>query len=45
MSRPTLRRWRRRYIESGIVGLESRSRPHKSLNKKVIIKAEPFIKC
>ena len=36
ISRPTLRKWSRRYLEHGIKGLESQSRkPHSSPNTKI----------
>ena len=44
ISRPTLRKWSRRFKELGIEGLRSRSRrPHKSPNKKVSSKDEQTI--
>jgi transposase len=44
ISRPTLRKWLRRYIESGIGGLHDKSKkPHRSPNKKVTEEHETLI--
>jgi len=44
ISRPTLRKWWRRYSESGIAGLESHSRrPHHSPNQQIHSKEETII--
>ncbi len=44
ISRPTLRKWWRRYSELGIAGLESQSRrPHSSPNRKASNKEESLI--
>jgi len=44
ISRPTLRKWLRRYKETGIDGLHNRSKkPHRSPNKKVTKENETLI--
>lgn len=44
ISRPTLRKWSRRYAEDGLKGLSSQSRrPHNSPNRKVGQKEESWI--
>lgn len=44
ISRPTLRKWLRRYAEQGIEGLASQSRrPHRSPNQKVFEQEESWI--
>ena len=44
ISRPTLRKWWKRYLTSGVSGLEDHSRrPHSSPNKKVTVKEEQQI--
>lgn len=44
ISRPTLRKWWRRYIEDGLEGLAARSRrPHHSPNKNVFEQEEAWI--
>ncbi len=44
ISRPTLRKWLRRYAEQGIDGLVSQSRrPHRSPNQKVFAQEEAWI--
>ena len=44
ISRPTLRKWWKRYLESGLSGLESHSRrPHNSPNRKIGTKEEQII--
>ncbi len=44
ISRPTLRKWLRRYAEHGLEGLESRSRrPHRRPNQKVFAQEEGWI--
>src|SRR5215213_9673091 len=44
ISRPTLRKWWRRYQAEGEAGLEARSRrPHRSPNRKVLAEQEGLI--
>ena len=44
ISRPTLRKWWRRYFDAGIIGLESQSRrPHHSPNQKITPDIESLI--
>ena len=44
ISRPTLRKWWRRYRAEGEAGLEARShRPHRSPNRKVFAEQEALI--
>jgi transposase-like protein len=44
ISRPTLRKWWRRYQAGGVAGLETRShRPHRSPNRKVFAEQEALI--
>ena len=44
ISRPTLRKWWRRYQAEGVAGLEARShRPHRSPNRKVFAEQEALI--
>ena len=44
ISRPTLRKWWRRYQAEGVAGLEARShRPHRSPNRKVFAEEEELI--
>jgi transposase InsO family protein len=44
ISRPTLRKWRRRYRAEGLAGLEARShRPHRSPGRKVFAEQEALI--
>ena len=44
ISRPTLRKWYNRYLESGIDGLQNKSkRPHSNPNKKVTAEHERII--
>ena len=46
ISRPTLRKWLRRYEESGIEGLVSQSRkPHESPNAKISEVEEQLVLC
>ena len=44
ISRPTFRKWWKRYLANGIAGLEEHSRrPHSSPNRKVTVKEEELI--
>lgn len=44
ISRPTLRKWWRRYLDNGVEGLNSQSkRPHNSPNQKITSKVESLI--
>jgi transposase InsO family protein len=44
ISRPTLRKWWRRYQAEGLAGLEARShRPHRSPNRKVFAEQEALV--
>jgi transposase InsO family protein len=44
ISRPTLRKWWRRYRAEGAIGLETRShRPHRSPNRKIFAEQEELI--
>ena len=44
ISRPTLRKWRRRYRAEGLAGLEARSRrPHRSPGRKAFAEQEALI--
>lgn len=44
ISRPTLRKWHKRYREQGIDGLQDQSRrPHNSPNKKITVQHEKII--
>ena len=44
ISRPTLRKWWRRYRAEGLAGLEARShRPHRSPGRKVFAEQEALI--
>jgi transposase InsO family protein len=44
ISRPTLRKWWRRYRADGVIGLETRShRPHRSPNRKIFAEQEELI--
>ena len=44
ISRPTLRKWWRRYQAEGVVGLEERSRrPHRAAGRKIFAEQEALI--
>ena len=44
ISRPTLRKWWRRYRAEGEAGLEARShRPHRSPNRKIFAEQEALV--